>query len=150
MAQTLNKNTAYHLATSITLYREPDTVQHTEHLNIVPGSIIILFWGKVLKTFYFLETAQCTASRLIKHMIREGTYSFCDQRQKDNSVPINLVSNLSIFSSLIKDLTQSASSSTRSLVCNLIDRLTTLFYLFQVFPFPIASFCTDVWNLFLL
>ena len=62
---------------------------------------------------------------------------------------ISCVSNISIFSSLIKDLTKCAISS-KSLVCNLISCLTTLFFLFQVFPFTIASFCTLVQNLFLL
>ena len=61
---------------------------------------------------------------------------------------ILVLPNLSIFSSLIKDLTKCAFSS-RSLVCNLINRLTTLF--FQVFPFPVASFLHFfVQNLFLL
>ena len=65
---------------------------------------------------------------------------------------ISCVSNISIFSSLIKDLTKCAISS-KSLVCNLISCLTTLFFSFfrssllqsHLFaPLFKTYFCSDI------
>ena len=64
--------------------------------------------------------------------------TWCNYRRKTQYITvqylISCVSNISIFSSLIKDLTKSAISS-KSLVCNLISCLTTLFFSFSGLPF---------------